>query len=175
VDLQSEYRLAAAFFEKRLRLLVYLAREGSPKSKLWGDWKKEGLNNLLQIANGDPYLKGIVGGIDREVRNALAHGAPRIDMVTGSCEFEDLGRRTRWTFQPVHVTTAVNPKVECRVGLDNLQRLSEDTARLGPFSGRQDARVGGLINTAAARNIYPTSIDQQRAFTVKLTCRRIPD
>src|SRR5439155_27167249 len=38
---------------------------------------------------------------------------------------------------PVHVTTAVNPKVECRAAFDDLTRLYEDTARFGSFSRRQ--------------------------------------
>ena len=38
---------------------------------------------------------------------------------------------------PVHVTTAVNPKVECRTAFDDLTRLYEDTARFGSFSRRQ--------------------------------------
>ena len=99
VDLQTEYRFASAFFEKRLRLLVYLAREGSPKSKPWSEWKIERLNNLLEIARTNSSLAPLVGGIDRQVRNALAHGAPLIDMRTGSCTFDDSGRKIQWTFQ----------------------------------------------------------------------------
>jgi hypothetical protein len=105
VDLQQEYRLSSAFFENRLRFLLYLARAGSPKSKSWSDWKKERLNNLLEMAKREPDLATLVGGIDRPVRNALAHGAPAIDMATGCCEFEDSSRNIRWTFDEFFART----------------------------------------------------------------------
>jgi len=99
VDLQHEYRLVSAFFESRLRLLIYLAREGTTKSKPWSEWKRETLNNLLEMAKTEPSLATIVGAIDRQVRNGLAHGAPTIDMITGAVVFHDSRRAIRWTFQ----------------------------------------------------------------------------
>jgi hypothetical protein len=52
---------------------------------------------------------------------------------------------------PVHVTTAVNPKRECRVTADDVGGCG------GPFSGRLDAGVRALVNTAALGEICPST------------------
>jgi len=97
VDLRSEYAIVSAFFEQRLRFLTYLARDGTAQAKPWSEWKKVNLNNLLAMAKTDPNLATLVGHIDRNVRNALAHGVPTIDMVIAGFVFADTNQSIRWT------------------------------------------------------------------------------
>jgi hypothetical protein len=122
VDLRTEYQLASGFFEQRLRLLLYLAAEGTSKSKPWSEWRKVLLFKLLESAKIDNDLTKLIGGIDREVRNALAHGAPTIDMVTGTFQF-DSGHPIRWTPQKFHERTRA--LTVTAVALNSLEALIE--------------------------------------------------
>ncbi len=98
MQLAAEYKECGSFVEQRLRLLVALghASEGNPKS--WSEWEKEGLNNLLQAVAARPYLNQISALIDRNVRNALAHGWPEVDVNSGECRFYGRETTVTWKF-----------------------------------------------------------------------------
>jgi hypothetical protein len=123
VDLRTEYQLASAFFEQRMRLLVYLSRQGTTKDKPWHEWKKVLLFNLLEAAKTDQDLARLVGGIDREVRNALAHGAPTIDMVSGTFQLDSSTQPIRWTPQEFYART--RELTVTAAAMNNMEALME--------------------------------------------------
>jgi hypothetical protein len=99
LDLQHEYMLSAGIFEARLRVLVFCAENAEGRHRSWADWISVNLNNLLAMAGKHKSLDPIIGCIDRQVRNALVHGAPIIDMASGTCRFEDLKASVTWTWR----------------------------------------------------------------------------
>lgn len=70
------YRDSAAGFESRLRLLVGLNYIASGKKKTYGELRKLGYNQLLQVVESprNSLLHFLQDSIDRHVRNALMHG-----------------------------------------------------------------------------------------------------
>jgi hypothetical protein len=96
LDLQQEYTLSASIFESRLRILVFLAESAEGRSRPWAYWRKVNLHNLLAMAGRHSSLDAIVGSIDRNVRNALVHGVPVIDLNSGTCRFADLSGEVTW-------------------------------------------------------------------------------
>ena len=106
-----------------MRLLLYLACQGTPESKPWGKWKKVLLYDLLEAAKTDRDLAKLIGGIDREVRNALAHGAPTIDMVTGTFQFDSSVHPVRWTLPEFYERT--RRLTVTAVALNSLEALME--------------------------------------------------
>lgn len=70
------YRDAAAGFESRLRLLVGLNYIAIGKKKTYGELRKLGYNQLLQVVESprNSLLHFLQCSIDRHVRNAMMHG-----------------------------------------------------------------------------------------------------
>ncbi len=70
------YRDVAAGFESRLRLLVGLNYIASGKKKTYGELRKLGYNQLLQVVESprNSLLHFLQDSIDRHVRNAMMHG-----------------------------------------------------------------------------------------------------
>ena len=124
LDLQQEYTLSAAIFEARLRILVLLAENAEGRPRTWAAWRNESLNNLLAIARRHKSLDPVLTGIDRNVRNALVHGSPVIDMATGTCRFEDLKGIVTWTWLEFYERTrGLTLTVLAMIGFDSLQQF----------------------------------------------------
>jgi len=99
LDLQHEYTLCASIFESRLKVLVSVAENVEGRPRPWVSWRNENLSNLLAIAGRHRSLDAVVGSIDRHVRNALVHGSPIVELVSGTCRFQDLKGTVNWTWR----------------------------------------------------------------------------
>lgn len=104
-ELTEEYRTSSALFEQRLRMLVSWAAASTGNLQSWSHWKKQSLKNLLELASTHPELAPLQAAIDRNVRNALAHGGPEVDVNTGEVRFSDRGVGVVWTFREFYERT----------------------------------------------------------------------
>lgn len=104
-DLSEGYRICSAVFEQRLRLFLWWGTAGMGATQPWSHWKKQDLKGLLEIGAKDPMLNSLVFAINRNVRNALAHGGPEVDVNTGNCEFPDRDKVVTWTFREFYERT----------------------------------------------------------------------
>ncbi|MCA8937467.1 MAG: hypothetical protein KDB68_14825 [Planctomycetes bacterium] len=93
----NTYRSFAGFWESRLRLIVALQRAVSGESGLPETVQKAPLGHLLESAGSDPALSGLVSRLNRNVRNALAHGRPNWDRAKGLVIFHDRNQDVEWT------------------------------------------------------------------------------
>jgi len=124
LELQNEYTLSAGLFEARLRVLVLCAENAEGRPRTWAEWKSLNLNNLLAMAGLHKSLDPVVSCIDRQVRNALVHGTPIIDMSSGTCRFEDLKATVTWTWgEFFERTRELTLSVIAMVGFEALHRL----------------------------------------------------
>jgi hypothetical protein len=98
-DLSENYRICSAFFEQRLRLFLWCGASCSGATEPWSHWKGQSLKSLLETGAKHPTLNTLVLAINRNVRNALAHGGPEVDVNTGKCKFSDQHTEVVWTFQ----------------------------------------------------------------------------
>lgn len=104
-QLTEEYRSSATFVEQRLRLLCALAKASENDLKPWSHWKKQNLNNLIQMVNPRPPLKPFADLIDRVVRNAVMHGTPVSDYDGEKCTFHDSEKTVTWTLEEFYDKT----------------------------------------------------------------------
>jgi hypothetical protein len=124
IELQSEYTLSAGLFEMRLRVLLLCAENAEGRPRAWAEWKSLNLNNLLAMAGRHKSLDPVVGCIDRQVRNALVHGTPIIDVASSTCRFEDLKATITWTWAEFFERTrGLTLSVLAMVGFEALQQL----------------------------------------------------
>jgi hypothetical protein len=124
LELQNEYTLSAGVFETRLRVLLLCAENAEGRPRTWAEWKSLNLNNLLAMAGRHKSLDPVVGCIDRQVRNALVHGTPIIDVALGTCRFEDLKATVTWTWREFFERTrGLTLSVLAMVGFEALQQL----------------------------------------------------
>ena len=124
LELQNEYTLSAGFFETRLRVLLLCAENAEGRPRTWAEWKSLNLNNLLAMAGRHKSLDPVVGCIDRQVRNALVHGTPIMDVALGTCRFEDLKATVTWTWREFFERTrGLTLSVLAMVGFEALQQL----------------------------------------------------
>jgi len=124
IELQTEYTLSAGVFETRLRVLLLCAENAEGRPRTWEEWKSLNLNNLLAMAGRHKSLDPVVGCIDRQVRNALVHGTPIIDVASGTCRFEDLKATVTWTWREFFERTrGLTLSVLAMVGFEASQQL----------------------------------------------------
>ena len=124
LDLQHEYTLSASLFEARLKVFVFLAETVDGRPRPWAAWRNENLHNVLGIAARHKTLDSVVNNIDRNVRNALVHGSPVIDVVTGTCRFEDLKGSVAWTWREFFdQTRRLTVTVMAMIRFDSLQQF----------------------------------------------------
>jgi len=90
--------VCGSFIEQRLKLFVAFTWASEGKPKPWAECKKEKLNNLIQAAEARPDLQPFATIINRNVRNALAHGTPEIDVNAEECRFHDHDQTVTWKF-----------------------------------------------------------------------------
>jgi hypothetical protein len=93
----NTYRTLSAFWELRLRFLVWLARAINGKRSPAGDMVRVKLFTLLGEIDADTCLRPLTGYLDRNVRNALAHGRPDWDRAKNLCVFHDMSKTVEWT------------------------------------------------------------------------------
>jgi len=96
LSLTKEYAASASFFEQRMRLLIYLARcaKGNPLS--WPEMEKQTLKALLDYMEVHSDFRAIAGIVNRNVRNALAHGLPEIVPNKSQVRFYDRKVTVTW-------------------------------------------------------------------------------
>lgn len=99
IELAREYGVCAAFFEQRLRMLVCLAQCVANQPTTWPRVQKMSLKDLLELAAGHSELNAIVALVDRNVRNALAHGLPEAVPNSQQVRFYDKNATVTWTFR----------------------------------------------------------------------------
>ena len=97
IDLKYEYLGAAGLLEQQLRLLVCLARAEQMQS--YADSKNWSLDNLLTMAATHTELDEIAKHLERNVRNALAHGSPVIERQARRCVFIDRKTQIVWSWE----------------------------------------------------------------------------
>ena len=85
------YRDAAAGFESRLRLLVGLNYIACGKKKTYGELRRLGYNQLLQVVESprNSLLHFLQDAIDRHVRNAMMHGGVSSSVSKNRITFVD--------------------------------------------------------------------------------------
>jgi hypothetical protein len=124
LDLQQEYTLSASIFEARLRVLVLLAENVEGRPQPWAFWRNKNLHNLLAMAGRHKSLGAVVSSIDRNVRNALVHASPVVDLASGTCRFEDLKGAVTWTWREFFdQTRGLTLSVLAMIRFDSLQRF----------------------------------------------------
>lgn len=111
-ELGNEYKLCSAFFEQRLRLIIYLAYIAGNRPLSWAEVQRMSLKDLLDSAAARAELMPIVAKIDRRVRNALAHGAPELRPDSRELLFHDRDKVVTWSLREFfentrHLTMAV--------------------------------------------------------------------
>lgn len=107
VQLSDEYRDTAGLFEKRLRVAVGLNHIAQGGPQPYSSLSARDLNSLLQIVESptNPLLHFLRGVIDRNVRNALAHGQPELIPLKESVRFKDRSRTIEWTMSEFYART----------------------------------------------------------------------
>jgi hypothetical protein len=103
--LTKTYSDVAAAFEKRLRLLVGLNCIARGAGKTYGDLRNRGYNQLFQAVEStdNPLLHFLRDVVNRNVRNAIAHGGVSTSLSRGKVIFVDyspgrkLETRVEWT------------------------------------------------------------------------------
>ena len=95
-QLTDEYRGCAAAFEQHIRRLGGLAEVGGTGGQpRWKFWLKTRLVEILaEVRKAGPQspLNSLAAGVDRNVRNVLAHGHPIVNRVAKVVEFRSDGR-----------------------------------------------------------------------------------
>jgi hypothetical protein len=94
--LAREYSASASFFEQRVRFLVHLSRCLESKPLPWPDMEKQTLKTLLDYMEAHSEFRAIRGIVNRNVRNALAHGLPEIVPNRSEVRFCDRGVPVTW-------------------------------------------------------------------------------
>lgn len=96
LSLAKEYAASASFFEQRMRLLIYLSRCAEGKPLPWPEMEKQTLKALLDYMEAHSEFRVITGVMNRNVRNALAHGLPEIVPNKSQVRFYDRGGTVTW-------------------------------------------------------------------------------
>lgn len=105
LELGNEYRVCSGFFEQRLRLLDYLRRIADKKSVTWAEMQKVPLGNLLELAAQRAELAVVAAKMDRNLRNALAHGTPQLLPDSQNLVFHDRDKAVTLNLQPLFSKT----------------------------------------------------------------------
>lgn len=100
-QLSNEYRESAATFELLIVRFIGVWLIANGQSVDWNALEQQGLASHLGRASSGrfgPHLEALSRGIDRRVRNALAHGHPLVNSQSGKVEFhERSGLAAEWT------------------------------------------------------------------------------
>lgn len=103
--LSDEYKTCAPFFEMRLRLLLAMdaAAKGAPGP--WTEWQTTALPALLDAAEHHPHLCPLAAVVNRNVRNALAHGESEWNPNLRQVRFHDRRVSVIWSPRDFFVRT----------------------------------------------------------------------
>ena len=107
----------------RLRLLTCLSRIQPGSAKPWSYWQQQNLKSLMEMASTHDELCKLVPLIDRNVRNAFAHGPPLIERGARRCQFWDRDVCITWSWEDYFRNTrALTLTV---LGCDNLESFRQ--------------------------------------------------
>ncbi|QRO00885.1 hypothetical protein JRI60_18560 [Archangium violaceum] len=180
VQLLHEYRDSAAIFELLIGRLIGVWLIANGQAVEWHDLDKQGLASHLNRASSGrvgPHLQVLGRGIERGVRNALAHGHPIMNRRNGKVEFHDRGglaaewsaaefyRNTRRLSAFVFAMLAFDSQFQ----LVHYRRSIEFLASQAIAAGAKPREIELKTRSGRARRTTPAS----RGRSSRITKRRI--